>query len=95
MKSESKKNHMVLFIGQTEEFNVIWRSIASLKTAAMQESQHRRENASRRKIMENYGTSKLSRLVVRETVFNRGVFSNERDIKMPMTMYASRAKHAR
>ena len=42
---------MVLFIGQTEEFNVIWHSIASLKTAAVQESQGRRENASRRKTM--------------------------------------------
>ena len=43
MKSQSKKDHMVLFIGQTEEFNVIWRSITSLKTAAVQESQRRRK----------------------------------------------------
>ena len=51
----------------------------------------------KREQKENYGISKLSRLVVRETVFNRGVSSNERDIKMTMTMsmHASRAKHAR
>ena len=49
----------------------------------------------KREQKENYGISKLSRLVVRETAFNRGVSSNEMDIKMTMTMHASRAKHAR
>ena len=69
-----QKNRMVLFIGQTQRSLMLWRSIASLKTAERSTQKGKREQK------ENYGISKLPRLVVREKVFNRGVSSNERDM---------------
>ena len=92
MKSQSKRNSMVLFIGQTEELNVMALNRLSQNCSRAGKSTQK----GKREQKKSYVISKLSRLVVRETVFNRGVSSNynERGIKVTMTMHASRARHA-